>query len=224
MKGEVEVQKQNFDPKKWKVYTWKNWVVLHWILNPGLAINDLILGQKVPKITLEDKTSSKPKIERTFFPCPHCNKIHDARLWSTQNNLAFKNWFGLYCPSCSNIIPCIHNGLSLLILAITFPIWGWFRSDLKKRWLKKQPDRYRDIDDLDFENPFDGKGWLKQGIFFGAFMFLIMSVLVPFFTNQTITFRTLLFGLLVWFIAGIIFGFSMKLVLGKKGTQVETQD
>ena len=41
-----------FNKEKYKIYTWKNWMVLHWILNPGLAINELILGQRVPKISL----------------------------------------------------------------------------------------------------------------------------------------------------------------------------
>ena len=53
-------KKQNameFDKEKYKVYTWKNWMMLHWILNPGLAINELILGQRVPKVSLEDKTN-----------------------------------------------------------------------------------------------------------------------------------------------------------------------
>ena len=44
-----------FDKEKYKVYTWKNWMMLHWILNPGLAINELILGQRVPKVSLEDE-------------------------------------------------------------------------------------------------------------------------------------------------------------------------
>lgn len=48
-----------FNKDKYKVYTWKNWMMLHFILNPGLAINDLIFGQRVPKIRLEDKISNK---------------------------------------------------------------------------------------------------------------------------------------------------------------------
>lgn len=44
---------------EFKVWTWKNPVMLHWIINPGLAINELILGQRVPKIILIEKHSSK---------------------------------------------------------------------------------------------------------------------------------------------------------------------
>ena len=111
-----------FNKEKYKIYTGKNWMMLHWILNPGLAVNELILGQRVPKISLEDKTIDKPKIERTLVPCPHCETLHDGRTWSTQNGTAFKNWFGLYCGNCGNTIPCLTNGFSFLILGLTFPI------------------------------------------------------------------------------------------------------
>ena len=80
-----------FDKDEYKVYTWENGMVLHWILNPGLAINELILGQRVPKVSLEDRASDKPMIERSFVPCPHSEKIHDGRTWSTQTGTAFKS-------------------------------------------------------------------------------------------------------------------------------------
>jgi hypothetical protein len=43
------------DETKYKIWTWKNPLMLHWIINPGLAINELILGQRIPKITLVEK-------------------------------------------------------------------------------------------------------------------------------------------------------------------------
>ena len=44
------------DKKRYKVYSWKNFMVLHWMINPALVINELFFGQRVPKISLEDKT------------------------------------------------------------------------------------------------------------------------------------------------------------------------
>ena len=38
-----------FDKNKYKIYTWKNWMYLHYILNPGLAFNELILGMRLAK-------------------------------------------------------------------------------------------------------------------------------------------------------------------------------
>lgn len=42
-------------------------MMLHWILNPGLAINELILGQRVPKVSLEDKSVDKPELKEHLF-------------------------------------------------------------------------------------------------------------------------------------------------------------
>ncbi|MFT6192966.1 MAG: hypothetical protein ACJAV8_002416 [Polaribacter sp.] len=204
-----------FNNEKYKIYTWKNWTVLHWILNPGLAVNELILGQRIPKISLEDKTSEKPRLERVLVPCPHCAKLHDGRTWSTQNGTAFKNWFGLYCSNCENIIPCLRNGFSFIILAITFPVWGWFRKSLRANWLEKQPERYRNIEIKIRPNPFDKINWKKTGLSWGAFMFIIMSFVFPYFYGQEITLKSISLGAVIWTIAGLLFGYTMKIFMNK---------
>lgn len=201
----------NFSKDTYKIYTWKHWMMIHWILNPGLAINELVLGQRIPKVSLEDKTSDKPRIERNFVPCPHCNTLHDSRTWSTHNGTAFKNWFGLYCNSCGGIIPCLLNVWSALILAVTFPIWGWFKGRLKAAWLAKQPERYKDIDVNTTPNIFDKKHWIKTGMSWGALMFVIMSVLFPLIFGEEITLKTIAIGVVVWTIGGLGFGFFMKM-------------
>ena len=205
-----------FDNKKWKVYNWKNWMMIHWMINPGLIINELILGQRIPKISLEDKESDKPRIERTYVPCPHCETIHDGRTWSSQNNTGFKNWFGLYCKNCGNIIPCLINIFSLIILAITFPIWGWFKNSLKDKWLKRQPERFAKIDLNELKNPYEGRGWLKQGLSFGFFMYVFMTILFPIILKEEITSEDLLIGIPIWLIGGLGFGYTMKLFMNKK--------
>lgn len=204
-----------FDSKKYKVYTWKNWMMLHWMLNPGLAFNELVLGQRVPKVTLEDKISDKPRLERSIVPCPHCKTMHDGRTWSTHNKTAFKNWFGYYCPNCSGIIPCLMNVFSWIILAITYPLWGWFRKSLKEAWLQRQPARFKTIQLESVPNPFEKKGWIYTGLAWGAVMFVIMSLLIPFFFNEPITLETVTLGMVIWTLGGLCFGFSMKLFLGK---------
>lgn len=211
-----------FNKDKYRVYTWKHWMLLHWILNPGLAINELIMGQRVPRISLEDKTSEKPRAERTFVPCPHCEKLHDGRTWATHNGTAFKNWFGLYCSNCGKIIPCLTNGLSFIILALTFPIWGWFKESLKAKWLEKQPERYKNVNIEMTPNLMDKKTWIKTGLSWGAFMFLIMSVGFPYIDGQEITLKSTSIGLIVWTIAGFGFGYTMKLFMNKKGRKNAT--
>ena len=117
----------NFDKKKYHVWTWKNPLILHWIINPGLAFNELILGQRVPKITVIEKGGIKPLADRSYVPCPHCETLHSSLKWTPQNNTAFKNWFGLYCDNCGKIIPCVRNLTSFILLVLTFPIWYWFK-------------------------------------------------------------------------------------------------
>lgn len=194
-------------------------MVLHWILNPGLAINELLLGQRIPKIHLEDKTSNKPRVERTIVPCPHCKELHDGRTWSTHNGTAFKNWFGLYCPNCGKVIPCIMNAFSFLILSVTFPIWIWFKKSLKASWLKKQPKRYANVNIELTPNAYDNKNWIKSGLIWGAFMFILMVFVFPYFEAEEISLKRVLSAFVIWTIAGLGFGYTMKLFMNTKGTK-----
>jgi len=205
-----------FDSSKYKIYTWKHWMIFHWMLNPGLAINELILGQRVPKIALEDKTVNKPRAERSIVPCPHCQTMHDGRTWSHHNGTAFKNWFGFYCPACGGIIPCVMNVVTFLILAITFPVWGWFKNSIKASWLKQQPARYQNINIEKVPNIYDNKAWIEVGLGWGGFMFIIMSLIYPFVMGQIMTWYTILIGLVIWSIGGLGFGYTMKLIMGTR--------
>lgn len=201
-----------FDKEKYKVYTWKHWMMFSYILNPGIAINELILGQRVPKVTLIDKISNKPLAERTFVPCTHCETVHDARTWATENGTAFKNWFGLYCHNCGGVIPCLTNLFSFIILAVTYPILGGFRKSMHQKWLKKQPERYVSLKIESLKNPFARFGWIKLGLTWGAIMFLVMSIIFPLFYGIKINIQSLFFGLGLWSIGGLLFGFTMKLI------------
>lgn len=201
--------------KKYKVYTWKNWIYLHWMLNPGLVINELILGQRVPKLSLIDKTSNKPRFESSFIPCPHCETIHDDRTWSAANGTGFKNWFGLYCPNCKQIIPCSTNIFTGIILILTYPLWGWFRKSLKVKWLKKQPDRFKTINTPTTPKLINKKGWIVMGLTWGALMFLTMTFGFPFFMGEEVNLEDISIGLVIWSIAGLIFGYTMKVFLNK---------
>jgi len=209
----------NFDKNKYKVYTWKNWMVLHYILNPGLAFNELILGQRIPKVSLEDKTSDKPFLERSYVPCPHCETLHDGRTWSTQNGTAFKNWFGLYCPNCGEIIPCLMNLTTRLVLTITFPVWGWFKNSLKQRWLEKQPGRYNEIEMDQIENPFEGRGWIKEGLGWGILTSILLLIFFPIVGIDILSKQFVVTVLSLVFISGPLFGFIMKLFFEQTGSK-----
>lgn len=202
------------DRTKYKVWDRKNLSVIHFMLNPGLAINELILGQRVPKIMLIDQSSDKPLMERTYVPCPHCNTYHDGRTWSVQNKTAFKNWFGLYCPNCGEIIPCIRNWTSGLILIVTYPFWFWWINTWKRSWMEKQPERYAN---LNFESIEHWKmQWVKMGLLWGTFMYIVMTLLLPPIIGSSYELVNFLIGIPIWLIAGLIFGYVMKWWMGKK--------
>jgi len=206
-----------FSTARYKVISWTNWRMLHWIINPGLAINELIIGQRVPKVFVEDMSLDKPRIERTFVPCPHCETIHDSRTWSTRNGTGYRNWFGLYCPHCGGIIPCLTNATSFIILALTYPIWGWFKDSLKRKWLAKQASRFQDLDIESIPDPFAGKGWIREGLSWGLFMFILTAIIFPLVDGTDIRPIRVLLAVPLWVVGGLVFGFVVKGTMSKKG-------
>jgi hypothetical protein len=189
----------------------------HYIINPGAGVGEL-WGQRLSTVMLIDKTSEKPLMERTYIPCPHCETLHDGRTWSKENGTATKNWFGLYCPECGGIIPCLHNATFYLLMVLTYPIWGWFKKSWKEKWLKKQPERFENIS---FDEIQHSKiSWIKMGLGFGAFMFVIMSLYNIAFEPSNYV-EILLINLPLWILGGLAFGYGMKYWMGQKGEEVK---
>ena len=207
----------NYDKKKYKIWDWKSPVILHWIINPGLVINELVLGQTIPKVMLIEREGSKPFYQRSFVPCPHCGTLHSGLKWSSQNKTAFKNWFGYYCENCKGIIPPQRNLTSLIIIILTFPIWGWFRKSIRQSWLDKQPARYMNLNLEIPEKKNTTKNWLKSGLFFGIFMYVTMTIIFPLIEQKEVTQKSLLIGLPLWLICGLGWGYTMKVWMNKKG-------
>lgn len=221
----VAVFQDDFDTEKYVVWNWKHWAFFHWILNPGVAVNELLFGQRSPKVLLIDKDSDKPLMERNYVPCPHCNTVHDARTWSALNKTAFGHWYGFYCTHCREIIPCLQNVFSYIILTITYPIRLPFLAGFKKRWLAKQPARYENISFEAIEH--EKISWWKMGLKFGAIMFVFMT----FFMAGTMSNmgdeskgywefvlapRYLVINLVSWTVGGLVFGRIMKYFMGPK--------
>jgi len=201
-----------FDKAKYQVVTWKNFSMLFWIINPGLFINEIFLGQRIPKVLLFDKSIDKPLMERQFVPCPHCGKLNDGRLWAKQN--ALKNWYGYYCPSCGKIIPCLRNLISLLFIIVTFPLWIWFVKKWKQDWLNKQSGRFENfhVEEITHTNT----PWQQVGFSWGGFMYICMVIIFPLINSQEITVLKLLIGFPFWMLAGLGFGYMMKSFMAKK--------
>lgn len=198
-----------YDKSKYRKIDWKHFMMFHWIINPGLMINELILGQRVPKVMLQERSREKPWIERFKVPCPHCETIHDGRTWSTHNNTGFKNWFGLYCPTCGGIIPCLWNIGSLVLLIATAPVWYGFKDRWRKNWLAKQPARFSN---LDLSSPRRFKyDWVLQGMIWGFLMFLLNDITE--LANESVNLKKLAAGFVWWIFWGVFgFGWVMHLM------------
>ena len=157
-----------YDKNRFKVWSLPHPLVLHWVLNPVIMFNELILGQRLPKVALVDKESDKPRT--TYIPCPHCETLNDSRLWAKGN--AFEHWFGFVCPSCHEVIPCLWNIFSLAILAITSPLWYFPARFFRRRWLEKEKKRLAKV----LERPLiEAKSinWLLDAFGYGVSMWVM---------------------------------------------------
>lgn len=195
-----------YDTTQYRVWTWKHPFLLHWMINPGVVINELVLGMRVPQVLLIERHSNRPRAERNFVPCPHCDTLHCGLKWTPQNGTAFRNWFGLYCDHCGGIIPCLPNLTSLLVLALTCPFWLPFRRRWKQRWLAVQRKK--------FSRPLNLTAprfpWWKAGLEYGLYMWAMMDLLFPFVDGTGHSTKRILAGLLVWICGGLLFGLLMK--------------
>lgn len=196
---------KDFDREKFRVWALPNLMLLHWVINPGLAFNELVLGQRVPKVTLIDKTIDAPLMERQFIPCPECGGLNDARLWSKSNS--FGHWFGFVCPKCNGRIPCLWNITSLIILAITFPLWIWFKKPVEEKWFEKEKGRFDKV----LENGLMQARttlWYKIGIRSGfIFFFLILG---PKILSGQLTVGGIVFLVAICIAGGFAYALFMK--------------
>jgi hypothetical protein len=202
-----------YDKSKYKAWQLPHPVLLHWILNPGLVINELLLGQRIPKLLLIDQASNAPFIERQRVPCPSCGDIHDGRLWSKSNS--FGHWFGYVCPSCGKQIPCLWNVASLLVLALTFPIWMTIRHFGEAKWLayeRVRIERARQSGVATHEPP----KWWRMGLIWGAVMFGLSVFKSA--ASHRLGMHELLVQAAVWTVGGLVFGGFMWLVLSRRRT------
>lgn len=203
----------------------------HFILNPGMAFNELILGQRMPQETFVCKSCDLSLADRIYVHCPACGVFHPGRVWSYRN--AFGNWLGYVCPSCGASIPCLWNLTSRLLLTLTAPIWFLPVKHYKTKWLGHQHRRIAQTKTnyiaKESGTPKPINYWL-MGALFGVFMFIVFTLFFPLIfliaTNQfTVSnlFRSMtiaaLSGLVVWPIAGLGFAFFVSLTMKKKGDE-----
>ncbi len=54
------------------------------------------------------------------------------------------------------------------------------------------------------------KKWLRAGLSWGLFMFVIMTFAFPYYNKEEITTKKVVIGAVVWTIGGVLFGLSLK--------------
>ena len=205
-----------YDRNRFKIWAIPHPLILHWILNPVAVFNELILGQRIPKVSLIDKESSKPLMERIYIPCPNCETLNDVRLWAKGN--AIGHWFGYVCPNCHQIIPCLWNIFSLAILALTCPLWYFPIRLVRQRWIEKEKERLANV----LERPLiQAKTihWVPIFTFlWGGFMWLIMEFLPQMWkvlNGGKWDLTIMLVTLPIWLVAGFTCGLLMSLWMNK---------
>lgn len=162
-----------FDRHRYAVWKLPHPLLLHWVLNPGLAINELLLGQRIPAVSLVDRHVKGPLVERTRVPCRECGSLHDGRLWSGKN--AFGHYFGLVCPDCGAKIPSLFNVVTLILLAVGYPLWIGAKLAFERRLLDAQRVRLEEKrgEPSGLVSGKQVSGWrlgLKFGVTMGVFM------------------------------------------------------
>ncbi len=206
-----------YDKNRYEIWTLFHPFVLFWVLFPPLILNELIFGQRHPKVALVDKMSDKPWMERIYFPCPHCETLNDARLWANRNSLG--HWFGIICPICFEVIPCLRNIFSLTILAITFPLWYFPAQIFRKRWLEIEKVRVEKA----LKRPLlqaESVRWLFRGTIFGGFMWVVLEIIPQVWNvlNEREWDLIMMFiSLPIWLVTGIVWGLFMRWYMNRKG-------
>lgn len=199
----------------------------HMILNPGLAINELVLGQRFPKNLYNCKSCTTPLYERSWVHCPECDTFHSGMIWSGKN--AFKHWLGMFCPSCGGEIPCLSNYTTRAVLALTKPFWHG-QVERKRALLTREARKQIAMDGNALHKPREPVDFKKMGLKWGLFMYLVFTFIFPpllalgmgEFTLRNVGIMmviSLVIGPLVWFPAGLLYGSWMKLALNKQGDE-----
>ena len=214
-----------YDKNRFEIWVLPHPLILFWVLFPTFIFNELILGQRQPKVSLVDKKSDKPWMERTYIPCPHCETLNDARLWAKGRGLG--NWFGLVCPSCHEIIPCLWNIFSLAVLAITFPLWYFPARFFRRRWLEKEKERSANV----LKHPLiqaKSINWLLRGtLYFGGFMWGIMGVIPQVWevlNGREWDWIMMFIALPIWLVSGFMWGFFMRFFMNRKGEKADKHE
>ncbi len=124
--------------------------MIHWVLNPGLALNELLIGQRVAEeIYFCKQCGGWFRHQGQFVECSACRGFHNAKIW---DGCKFGNWMGLVCPDCGAMIPCLLNLTSAVVLVLLYPVVrplsSWFQPRYRQ-WAKQRTVKSRQTMEAD---------------------------------------------------------------------------
>lgn len=197
---------------------------LHWVLNPCLALNELILGQRIPARELVDQLSDAPWFERVYLECKRCGELHKALLWRKST---MGNWFGLLCPVCEAKIPTLLNVFSRALLIPTAPLWFPLKLAFEKQLHRKQLARIRNTPSL----PPDIRGMslraaLVTGGVWATLMYLFFILIMPMIARTDMSSQTPMtyaLAALMCAVGGLLFGLYLRWASNRRVKQIATK-
>lgn len=129
-----------------KTWAFPHPLIIHWVLNPGIAVNELLLGQRIPTLTYFCDSCGESTTWARYYRCPDCGAFHQEAIWTGSNG--FAHWFGIYCRDCGSEIPCVLNVISWVVLARLSPINWLLRWLFGRRYITWEQSRARASRDL----------------------------------------------------------------------------
>lgn len=188
-------------------------VILHWVLNPGVAFNEIVLGQRVPKVQLVCTACEDTWLDRSYIPCPSCHAMHPV----SRGSRDFGNWRGIACPTCGASIPCLWNVLSLAILAASSPIWTLpYFLYFRRKPLRPMYELTDAVPPTDVVVPM--KFWIWFGVACGALIW-VTGVFAPALWSLrkgAFPWGQVLFGIPVCGAGGLAFAFLAWFLMGRR--------
>ena len=196
--------------------------MIFWILSPGQAVNELLLGQRVAAQYYECLYCDLPRIRRTYSHCRNCAYTFIPGV--AKKSDGFGHWFGLFCPNCEAEIPTLQNLTAWLLIWLTFPLWFFpvrrYGPAWRAREIARQKLGYLPVGDPRLMKPINY--WL-MGVGFGGFIFIFMMIMFSylFYLRVEEPFRPSFFHLsavtlLISLLGGSVFALLMKFSLERK--------
>ncbi len=199
-----------------KLQTLPHLVLIHWLLNPGLVINEILLGQRIPRTSYTCIKCDRDLVLRQYYQCSQCGAFLSATLWARGNALG--HWFGLFCPDCGGRIPTLLNVFSCIAVGITVPAWWPLWRLVRRRWIRWERKRaiHQRCSGRSARLPI--RRWALWGMLaWGVPMWLAMNLLLPTLSNtRAIDLTEMLIGVAFWLGGGALFGVAMKSFLTRR--------